>query len=53
MSEAINRAEIVIHALMNGATATGVTLKPGEASEVVLQAVEKIKSEKAQLTPGS
>ncbi|MCB1279141.1 PAS domain-containing protein [Prosthecobacter sp.] len=53
MSEAITRAEIVIRALMDGATATGVTLKPGEASEIVRQAVEKIKSEKAQPTTGS
>lgn len=47
MAEAIARAEIVIRALMDGATATGITLKPGEAAEIVRQAVERIRSEQA------
>ena len=47
MAEAITRAEIVIRALMDGATATGITLKPGEAAEIVRQAVERIRSEQA------
>lgn len=47
MAEAITRAEVVIRALMDGAMATGITLKPGEAAEIVRQAVDRIRSEQA------
>lgn len=43
MAEAIRRVEIVLRALMDGATATGITLKPGEAAEIVRQAADRIK----------
>ena len=50
MAEAIARLEAVIRALMDGATSTGITLKPGEAAEVVRQAVERIHSAKSGKT---
>lgn len=42
MALAIARAETATRALMDGATSTGVTLKPGEAAELVRAAVEQI-----------
>ncbi len=47
MSEAISRAETLVSALMAGAASTGVALKPMEAAEIVRQAVDKVKGDKA------
>lgn len=44
MPEAVQRAEAAIRALMDGAIATGICLKPGESAEIVRHAVELIKT---------
>lgn len=46
MAAAIDRVEAVVRALMDGATATGITLKPGEAAEIVRQAMDRITGNK-------
>ena len=50
MAEAIARVEAVIRALMDGAISTGIALKPGEAAEIVRQAVDRIKESKSAKT---
>ncbi|MFN0076064.1 MAG: PAS domain-containing protein [Prosthecobacter sp.] len=47
MAAAIARVEVVIRALMDGATATGIVLKPGEAADIVRQAVDRIQNAKS------